>query len=256
MAASGWDVIVSPWHLDEHLPAFPAPAGVAEIVMPPLPAGGQPGRMRRLSEALADAIAQADRPLLLSGDCTSALGAVAGLQRRARNLGVTWLDAHGDFNTPEITISGYLGGMALAMLTGHAAELIGPLGLRPVAEDAAVLVDARDLDPAEREALAASQVRQVPAEPRAIEAVLRGLADRPVYLHIDVDIIDGAELPGLRYPVSQGPSLGLTEDCLAAIMGTVQVAGACIACTWRPEHLSQEPVVTRLARALGAQLTW
>jgi arginase len=175
MAANGWDVIVFPWHLDEHLPAFPVPAAAAATVVPPLPAGGRPARMRRLFEALADAIAAADRPLLLSGDCTSALGAVTGLQRRAGNLAVTWLDAHGDFNTPETTISGYLGGMALALLTGRAPELIGPPGLRPVAEDAAVLVGARDLDPAEREELAASRVRQVPADPGAIEAALRRL---------------------------------------------------------------------------------
>jgi arginase len=256
MAANGWDVIVSPWHLDEHLPAFPVPAGTAATVVPPLPASSRPARMRRLFEALADAIAAADRPLLLSGDCTSALGAVTGLQRRAGNLAVTWLDAHGDFNTPETTISGYLGGMALALLTGRAPELIGPPGLRPVAEDAAVLVDARDLDPAEREELAASRVRQVPADPGAIEAALRGLGDQPVYLHLDVDIIDGAELPGIRYPVSPGPSLGLTEDCLAAIMEAANVAGACIACTWDPDHLSQEPVITRLARVLGARLAW
>src|SRR6185312_8296206 len=135
MAANGWDVIVSPWHLDEHLPAFPVPAGAAATVVPPLPAGSRPARMKRLFEALADAIAAADRPLLLSGDCTAALGTAAGLQRRAGNLAVTWLDAHGDFNTPETTISGYLGGMALALLTGRAPELIGPPGLRPVAED-------------------------------------------------------------------------------------------------------------------------
>jgi arginase len=48
---------------------------------------------------------------------------------------VVWLDAHGDFNTPAITISGYLGGMAVAMLAGRAPELFaGPLGLRPVPE--------------------------------------------------------------------------------------------------------------------------
>jgi len=119
-----------------------------------------------------------------------------------------------------------------------------------------VLVDARDLDPAEREELAASRVRQVPADPGAIEAALRGLGDQPVYLHLDVDVIDGAELPGIRYPVSPGPSLGLIEDCLAAIMPAANVAGACIACTWGPDHLSQEPVITRLARVLGARLAW
>lgn len=256
-SAGDWDVIVSPWHLDEHLPEFPVPAGPAETVGPPLTADTRPGRLRQLCAVLADAAARASRPLLLSGDCTSALGAVAGLQRRAGDLAVTWLDAHGDFNTPDTTISGYLAGMSLAMLTGRAPELIcGPLGMRPVSEDAAVLVDARDLDPAEREALAASRVRRVPAEPGAIETALRGLAGQQVYLHVDVDIINGAELPGVRYPVTPGPGLGLIEDCLAGIMAVADVAGACIACTWQPEHLNQRPVITRLARALGARLAW
>src|SRR6266699_4095190 len=72
------------------------------------------------------------------------------LQRRYRDLAVVWLDAHGDFNTPTITISGYLGGMPLAMLTGRAPELFcDALGLRPVADTDVVLADARDLDPAE-----------------------------------------------------------------------------------------------------------
>jgi arginase len=253
----GWDVIVSPWHLDEHLPEFPAPAGMAEAVAPPLTAGTRAGRMRQIYTALAGPVARAGRPLLLSGDCAAALGAVAGLQRRAGDLAVIWLDAHGDFNTPQTTTTGYLGGMPLAMLTGRAPELFcDPLGLRPLSEDATVLVDARDLDPAEREALAASRVRQVPAEPGAIEAAVRGLAGQPVYLHLDLDVVDGAELPGLRYPVTPGPGLGLVEECLTAIMATADVAGACVACTWRPEHLNQRPVITRLARTLGARLTW
>jgi hypothetical protein len=65
---------------------------------------------------------------------------VAGLQRRHRDVAVVWLDAHGDFNTPVITISGYLGGMPLAMLTGRAPELFGQaLALRPVADTDVVL---------------------------------------------------------------------------------------------------------------------
>jgi len=59
------------------------------------------------NQAVADAVAGARRPLLLSGDCTAGLGAVAGLQRRHSQVAVVWLDAHGDFNTPTITITGY-----------------------------------------------------------------------------------------------------------------------------------------------------
>jgi arginase len=130
--SGGWDLIVTPWHLDEHIPAFPIPANVTETICPALPAGPAPCRMTLLHRAVADAVARAARPLVLSGDCPTALGAVAGLQRRHRDLAVVWLDAHGDFNTPAITISGYLGGMPLAMLTGRAPELFcDALGVRP-----------------------------------------------------------------------------------------------------------------------------
>ena len=57
--AGGWDLIVTPWHLDEHIPAFPVPAGVAETIRPPLPAGPVPGRMTRLHSAVAGAVARA-----------------------------------------------------------------------------------------------------------------------------------------------------------------------------------------------------
>ena len=83
---------------------------------------------------------------MLAGDCLTSLGLVTGLQRRHRTLSLIWLDAHGDFNTPAISASGYLAGMTLAMLTGRASEPICErLGLRPVPDDHAVLIDARIL---------------------------------------------------------------------------------------------------------------
>ena len=219
-----WDPIVTPWHLDEHIPAFPVPASATETICPTLPAGSVLARMSLLHQAVADAVARAARPLLLSGDCPTALGAVAGLQRRYHDLAVVWLDAHGDFNTPAISISGYLGGMALAMLTGRTPGLSGDaLGLRQVADTNVVLADARDLDPAERDALTASQVRRVPANPAAITAALGGLGRTPVYLHLDIDVIDSAQLPGLRFPSGPGPALTQVEECLAV---TALTAGA------------------------------
>jgi arginase len=216
--------------------------------------------MIRLYQAVADAAARAERPLLLSGDCTTALGVVAGLQRRHGEVAVVWLDGQGDFNTPATTITGYLGGMPLAMLTGRAPEPISdPLSLRPIADSDVVLVDARDLDPAERDALTASQVRRVPAEPGEIGAMLSLLGEKPAYLHLDVDIIDSAQLPGLRVPAGPGPSLTKIEDCLAAILAAVKVIAACFACTWLPGHISQQPAheaLTRLATTLGTPLTW
>lgn len=255
-----WDPVVVPWHLDEQLPGFPVPAGAPAPVSPPLPAGTRTGRMTALYQAVAEAVARSPRPLLLTGDCTTALGIAAGLQRRHADLAVVWLDAHGDFNTPATTITGYLGGMPLAMLTGRAPDLIsGPLGLRPVSERNVVLADARDLDPAEHEALAASQVRRVPASPAALGDALAGLGPGAVYLHVDVDIIDAAQLPGLRVPARAGPSLSEVEDCLAAITAAADVAAACLACTWLPGHIGDQrtrAAITRLSGALAAPLAW
>jgi arginase len=205
-------------------------------------------------------VAGVARPLLLSGDCITALGIVAGLQRRHGDVSLVWVDAHGDFNTPAISASGYLAGMSLAMLTGRAPEpFCEPLGLRPVPDRNAVLVDARDLDPAERAALEASDVRRVAADPDAIREALDQLPRSAVYLHVDVDIVDGAHLPGLRFPVGEGPTFSLVEECLAEIVAAVPPAGACIACAWSPEAIADELTMhslTRIAAAIGAKLSW
>src|SRR6185295_13754197 len=111
-----WDLIVAPWHLDEYIPAFPIAANATEAIRPALPASPVPARMSLLHEAAVDAVTRSARPLVLAGDCPTARAVVAGLQHRQRDLAVLWLDAHGDFNTPAISTSGYLGGMAIAML--------------------------------------------------------------------------------------------------------------------------------------------
>ena len=169
-------------------------------------------------------------PLVLSGDCPTGLAVVAGLQRRHRDIAVGWLDAHGDFNTPAIRFSCYLGGMPVAMLTGRAPELFAdPLGLRPRFRSIDIAAGRRtreDLDPAERDALAASQVRRIPATAGAFRAALSGLGGLPVYLHVDVDIMDSAEVPGLRFPSGPGPTLADIGNCLTSITASVDVVAA------------------------------
>ncbi len=103
--------------------------------------------------------------LVLGGDCPTSLGTLAGLLT-PEETAIVWFDAHGDFNTPDISISGYLGGMALACAAGHglgelraATKLNGPIAERNVA-----LLGARDLDPLEERALLAWSVMLVRTE--------------------------------------------------------------------------------------------
>ncbi|MEV5712791.1 hypothetical protein AB0L41_02775 [Amycolatopsis mediterranei] len=81
----------------------------------------------------------------------------------------------------------------------------------------------------------------------------------PGYLHLDIDVIDGAQLPGARFPAGPGPSLARIEECLAAACATADIAAAYLACAWLPEHVGDQAsrgMITRLAAALGARLAW
>jgi arginase len=122
-----------------------------------------------------------------------------------------------------------------------------------------VLADARDLDPAERDALTGSQVRRVPADPAAITSALDGLGRMPVCLHPDVDVIDSAQLPGLRFPAGPGPSITQIEECLTAVCTTADVRAACIACAWLPDRISDQTTretITRARQSTRRDLAW
>ena len=107
---------------------------------------------RAVAAEVREAAAAGDFPLVLSGNCGSAIGAIAAA---GAGTGLAWFDGHGDFNTPETTVSGFLDGMSLAVATGRCFRplALSVPGFAPVAERDAFLVGARDLDPAERSAL-------------------------------------------------------------------------------------------------------
>jgi arginase len=224
--------IVVPYHHAEPLPkladAFPADDAV---VVSNGPAGAM---IVRLYDQVAARVAASDAPAVVaSGDCTTSLAIVAGLQRRGVAPGVVWLDAHGDFHTPHTTRSGYFGGMALAMLVGRAgASLAQSIGLRAIAEDACVLAGARDLDPAERDALGASAVRVVADVTALAQAAL---PPPPWYVHLDVDVIDPGELPPLRSPAPGGPSARAVAAALRALASRGAIAALGLACTLTPK---------------------
>lgn len=141
-----------PYHLDERLDVFDLGLPVDHEVTARLPAGTPWERMAVLYEQVARTVAAQDSPsVVISGDCTTSLGVLAGLQRAGHDIGIVWFDAHADFHTERTSTSGYLGGMPLALAVGVGTlTLPTALGLRPVAETRTVLIDARDTDPGER----------------------------------------------------------------------------------------------------------
>jgi arginase len=242
-------VIAVPFHLDEHLPDLELPLAADRTIAPDLPPGTPWERMAALYEGVADAVAAqvgAGRvPVVVSGDCTTSLGVVAGLQRAGHDPSVIWFDAHGDVQTPQTSSSGYLGGFPVRQLVGG-SDRTAPerLGLRPVPERDVVLVDARDLDPPEAEYLARSGIRRVPVD-RVSDV------GRPVYLHVDIDVTNPDDLPGLLFPAAGGPSLAAVTEAVRDIVAAGGVAAVGIACTYR-QGSGAAPRLAGLVDALSA----
>jgi arginase len=207
--------IAVPFFIGEPMPGFTVCEPHA-VVEPDLPPGTPQERMAVLYRALAGEVASCAQPVVYAGDCLAAIGVLAGLQRRGVAPVVVWFDAHGDFHTWETTPSGFLGGMPLAMLVGRGEQTIMEgAGARPIDERHTVLVDGRDLD--EGEPVASSRVRHV-----QVEDVARVLsATRPLYVHVDVDVVDPIEMPAVNYPAPGGPSLEAVASSLAMLSSRV-----------------------------------
>jgi arginase len=252
------NVISVPYHQDERLPAdvlpLPSAAGVT-TVDPDLPEGDIWHRLGALYDLVADRVADGVAgdagTTVVSGDCLVTLASVAGAQRAGSDPAVVWFDAHGDVHTLQSSTSGYLGGLSLRLLLGAHPELLAEgLRLRPVPEERTVLVDARDLDPAEVDYLAGSAVRRT----AVAELDAGSLPDGPLVLHVDVDVIDAAEVPGLLFPAPGGPSTGAVLAAMARVAATGRVVVTDLAFPWQPaadrqQRRHQAELVEALLRA-------
>ena len=166
----------------------------------------------------------------LESNCNDLLGMLAGLKYdgdgNARKVGLVFFDSHGDFNTPETTLSGMLGGMPVAVAAGHALHnLRKTAGLaEPLPMSHILWGGVRDLDPLEAERFREHEVRQVSVDDiRALSdhfhAQFRALADAVdvVYVHVDMDVLDPEEVPGHGLAVPDGPS----SEALATAIGAM-----------------------------------
>ncbi|MBI4672099.1 MAG: arginase [Chloroflexi bacterium] len=167
-----------------------------------------------LADRVADSCALGHLPLVIGGDHSLALGSIRGATRR-RNLGVIWIDAHGDFNTHETSSSGNIHGMPLAALCGLGDARLVKLGnpARMVNPRNVVVIGARDLDDGERALMQHASVNVIAMEQidrigmhaamqRALEYAMQGTDG--IYLSLDLDALDPLDAPGVGTPVPGG----------------------------------------------------
>jgi arginase len=221
-----------------------------QINEPVLPAGKLQSRMSVYLEPLADYVSKAalnqERPISIAGDCLSAIAVLAGLQRAGINPLLIWFDAHGDFNTWETTPSGFLGGMPLAMIVGKGDQTLpASVGLKTLSENKAILTDARDLDPGERDLIENSKLTHF----ANVETLLNfHFPESPIYVHFDTDVVNAKESPGQNYLAQGGP----TVDTLMAVFNHLARTGKVIAVSlssWNPD-LDQDRKSEKVSMAL------
>jgi len=159
-------------------------------------------------------------PIGLLANCNGLLGMLSGLQHsgptgKPLRVGMVFIDAHGDFNTPETTLSGMLGGMPVAIAAGQCLTRMRiKAGLEPAIPTRHIVeMCVRDTDPLEQELLDRSEIHQLTLEDVRTRSAnlhremkrLSELTD-VIYIHVDMDGLDPREVPGVALPVPGGPT--------------------------------------------------
>ena len=184
--------------------------------------------MRTLSVGVRDAREAGRFPVVLAGNCNTAVGTVAGL---GGDLGVAWFDAHGDFNTPETTTSGFLDGTAVAIITGRCWKQLALSipGFRPIADERVCLIGTRDVDSLEGGLIAESSVDVLQPDkirselPRTLSAIGRHV--ERMYVHLDLDVLDPEVAAANKLSVRGGLAIEDVEYALSLIARDFRIAG-------------------------------
>ena len=173
-----------------------------------------------------DALSDGRFPVLLASDCSICITTLPTVLRHHPEARVVWLDAHGDFNTPETTPSGFLGGMCLAAACGRWDAELGDGNLDPAR---VVMTGVRDLDGGERVELERAGVGTSP--PDKLAGALEG---EQVYVHLDLDVLDPSVFPA-QFPAPGGLSAEGLRDLLGELAESATVIGVEITAFEAPE---------------------
>ena len=228
--------ILTPYFLDQGLPGLETLAETAWIInQRVLPKADLLTRISGLHAALAvqveESLREGQLPVSLAGDCCTAVGVLAGLNRAELYPLLIWFDAHGDFNTRETSPSGFLGGMPLAMLAGLGdLTLLENLGMEPIPQEQIILTDGRDLDPGEKELVANSSITHL-RDP--LDLLNYPLGDQSIWLHFDTDVVNPEESPAQNYPAPGGPGAEDLERVFRHLAGTGLIKAVSLS-SWAP----------------------
>jgi arginase len=248
--------ILTPFFIDEPLPDYEKLMQPGwQLNKPDLPKEQKMIRVAMITAGLAFEVAKVlergQRPVSIAGDCMSAIGMTAGLQRAGLEHTLIWFDAHGDFNTWETTPSGFLGGMPLAMLVGRGEQtILNTLEMRPHPETRVIFSDGRDLDPEEAVALQDSGVIHLVEVDQLLDV---DLPDTPIHVHFDTDILTPEDAPAMNYPAAGGPTLTELEEVFGYLARSEQVKAVSIS-GWNPELPGAERTQRNCMSALGTLL--
>jgi arginase len=261
-ARRGWRMGAGPEHLLAHgIPAQLEAAGHSVAVAVVEPRRDAPAEiatafdlMSRVSDAVRAAVRDRAFPLVLSGNCNSAVGTLSGLTPGERS--VFWFDAHGDANTPETTTTGFLDGMSLAAAMGWCWRGLTAQvpGFEPVRADRVMLLGARDLDPEEKGLLDAADVKRLSPAGIVDGRLGRALATAPdgaAYVHCDLDVLDPSEGQANPFPTPGGLRATELEQAIAAIGGARAIAAAAVT-AYAPEYDADNRVLGAAMRIVTA----
>jgi arginase family enzyme len=190
-----------------------------------------------------DALAAGDTPVLLAADCSVSVTTLPAAIRNRPEGRVLWLDAHGDYNTPDTSGSGYLGGMCLAAAAGEWDAGLG----EPMPAERVVMAGIRDLDPGERELLARSAATVIGASTvETLVAVKNALDGAPIFVHLDLDVLDPEDFPA-AVPAPNGLHPDKLYDLMDSVLEDSELIGLEITNFAVPDNEDESAVATETA---------
>jgi len=207
-------------------------------------------------------------PLILGGEDSVLMGIIEGLKKGLKEpIGLIYFDAHGDFNTPETTPSGLIGGMNVAVVAGRGPEMLTRMfGYAPqLPEESIVLFGVRDLDPPEKIALEGSRVHvysRAKIRELGAEAVMKDALERleagcdQFYIHVDLDVLDESAMKAQILPVPDGLALSEFSSAIRIARATGKLQGLSIMVfnpLKDPEGLEAHKVTKLIADAVSPE---